>query len=92
MATIEQGMKVFTSVYKRVYRALASEFKKIYKLNREYMNNEEYIAVLDEPVQQEDYKGPENDIYPGADPTAVSSQEKQAKIQAVMQLLQLGIS
>lgn len=90
MATIEQGMKVFTSVYKRVYRALASEFKKIYKLNREYMNNEEYIAVLDEPVQQEDYKGPENDIYPGADPTAVSSQEKQAKIQAVMQLLQLG--
>ena len=90
MATIEQGMKVFTSVYKRVYRSLASEFKKIYKLNREYMNNEEYIAVLDEPVQQEDYKGPENDIYPGADPTAVSSQEKQAKIQAVMQLLQLG--
>ena len=90
MATIEQGMKVFTSVYKRVYRSLASEFKKIYKLNREYMNNEEYISVLDEPVQQEDYKGPENDIYPGADPTAVSSQEKQAKIQAVMQLLQLG--
>ena len=43
------------------------------------MNNEEYISVLDEPVQQEDYKGPENDIYPGADPTAVSSQEKQAK-------------
>ena len=90
MATIEQGMKVFTSVYKRVYRSLASEFKKIYKLNREYINNEEYISVLDEPVQQEDYKGPENDIYPGADPTAVSSQEKQAKIQAVMQLLQLG--
>ena len=28
MATIEQGMKVFTSVYKRVYRSLASEFKK----------------------------------------------------------------
>ena len=32
MATIEQGMKVFTSVYKRVYRSLASEFKKIYDL------------------------------------------------------------
>lgn len=90
MATIEQGMKVFTAVYKRVYRSLAKEFRKIYVLNRTYMNPEEYISVLDEPVPQEDYKGPEDDIVPGADPTAVSSQEKQAKVQALMQLLQLG--
>jgi chaperonin GroES len=90
MATIEQGMKVFTAVYKRVYRALTSEFRKIYKLNREYMNIEEYISVLDQPVQQSDYMGPEDDVLPGADPTAVSSQEKQQKVQALMQLLQLG--
>lgn len=90
MATIEQGMKVFTAVYKRVYRSLASEFRKIYKLNRTYMNLEEYIDVLDEPVQQSDYEGPENDILPGADPVAVSSQEKQAKLQAVGQILNLG--
>ena len=90
MASIEQGMKVFTAVYKRIYRSLTNEFRKIYKLNREYMNPEEYISVLDEPVQQEDYKGPEDDIIPGADPSAVSSQEKQARIQQVMQLLQLG--
>jgi chaperonin GroES len=90
MATIEQGMKVFTAVYKRVYRALTSEFRKIYKLNRTYMNNEEYVSVLDEPVPQSDYQGPVDDIVPGADPTAVSSQEKQQKVQALMQLLQLG--
>ena len=90
MATIEQGMKVFTAVYKRVYRSLTSEFRKIYKLNRTYMNPEEYIDVLDIEVPQSDYQGSENDIIPGADPTAVSSQEKQAKVQALMQLLQLG--
>ncbi len=90
MATIEQGMKVFTAVYKRVYRSLASEFRKIYVLNRTYMNPEEYIAVIDEEVQQNDYQGPEEDIVPGADPNAVSSQEKQAKAQAIMQILQLG--
>lgn len=90
MATIEQGMKVFTAVYKRVYRALTSEFRKIYKLNRTYMNIEEYVSVLDEPVPQSDYQGPVDDIIPGADPTAVSSQEKQQKVQALMQLLQLG--
>lgn len=90
MATIEQGMKVFTAVYKRVYRSLTSEFRKIYKLNRTYLNPEEYIAVLDMNVEQSDYQGPEDDIIPGADPTAVSSQEKQAKVQALMQILQLG--
>ena len=90
MASIEQGMKVFTAVYKRVYRSLTSEFRKIYKLNRQYMNPEEYISILDNPIPQEDYKGPEDDIIPGADPSAVSSQEKQQKVQAVMQLLNLG--
>lgn len=90
MASIEQGMKVFTAVYKRVYRSLTSEFRKIYKLNKEYMNPQEEVSVLDEPMQQSDYTGPEDDIIPGADPTAVSSQEKQAKVQALMQLIQLG--
>lgn len=90
MATIEQGMKVFTAVYKRVYRSLTKEFRKIYILNKKYMNPEEYISVLDMEVTQEDYTGPEDDIIPGADPTAVSGQEKQARVQAVMQILQLG--
>ena len=90
MATIEQGMKVFTAVYKRVYRSLAKEFQKLYVLNREYMNPQEYVEVLDEPVEQEDYMGSENDVIPAADPTAVSNQEKQAKVQALLQILQLG--
>jgi len=90
MASIEQGMKVFTAVYKRVYRSLTSEFRKIYKLNREYTNPEEYIAVIDEKIQQSDYMGPEDDIIPAADPASVSSQEKQAKLQSIMQIMQMG--
>jgi chaperonin GroES len=35
MATVEQGMKVFTAVYKRIYRSLAEEFKKLYRLNKQ---------------------------------------------------------
>ena len=90
MATIEQGMKVFTAVYKRIYRSLTSEFRKIYRLNRTYLNPEQEVSVLDQPIQQSDYSGPEDDIVPAADPNAVSSQEKQAKVQAIMQILQLG--
>ena len=90
MASIEQGMKVFTAVYKRVYRALTKEFRKIYKLNQIYMNPEQYVAFIDEQLEQSDYAGPENDIMPAADPQATAMQERQTKLQGLMQLLALG--
>jgi len=90
MATIEQGMKVFTAVYKRVFRAMSKEFRKIYKLNRDYANPEEYIDVIDEQIQQSDFEGPENDIIPAADPQAATSTEKQAKVESLLQLMGLG--
>lgn len=90
MATIEQGMKVFTAVYKRVYRSLTKEFRKLYKLNKQYTNPETYVAILDEKVTQSDFQGQENDIVPAADPQATAGQEKQMKAQFMMQLLSLG--
>ena len=90
MATIEQGMKVFTAVYKRIFRSLAKEFKKLYKLNAQYLNPENIVAVLDEPIQQSDYFGDPNDLIPAADPAAVTQQEKQAKAQMLLQLIGLG--
>jgi len=89
MASIEQGMKLFTAVYKRIYRSMTSEFRKIYLLNREYANPEEYLDFLDMPITQDDFKSSENDISPAADPNASSQQEKQAKVQSLGQLLQL---
>ena len=32
--TVQQGMAVFTAIYKRVYRSLKQEFKKLYRLNK----------------------------------------------------------
>lgn len=90
MATIEQGMKVFTAVYKRIYRALTSEYRKLYKFNRRYLNPEQYVAVIDEQVQQSDFAGPDTEIIPAADPQATMAQEKQVKVQLLMQLLSLG--
>lgn len=90
MASIEQGMKVFTAVYKRVYRSLKREFRRLYRLNRKYLNQETYLDVIDEQIPQSDYLGNENDIIPSADPNATVAQEKQAKAQFLMQLLGLG--
>ena len=46
-AVMEQGMKVFNGIYKRIYRSMTSEFKKFYKLNNQFPNVEMYAAVLD---------------------------------------------
>lgn len=91
MATIEQGMKVFTAVYKRLYRSLKSEFDKLFDINATYLNPETYAAVVDVSVGPNDFSRQEYDVCPGADPTAVSQTEKLLKAQGLMEMLPLGI-
>lgn len=96
MATVEQGMKVFTAVYKRLYRSLESEFKKLFDLNATYLNPETYqedsgVTVGPEDFRKKDEQGnPVYRICPGADPTAVSQTEKLMKAQGLLELLPLG--
>jgi chaperonin GroES len=90
MATIEQGMKVFTAIYKRVYRSLSKEFKKLYRLNSVYLDPQTMMDILDEPVGPGDFAMAGYDICPGADPTAVSSTERLLKAQGLLELLPLG--
>jgi chaperonin GroES len=91
MATVEQGMKVFTAVYKRLYRALDEEFKKLFNLNATYLNPETYQEVTGITTGPEDFQVKNAyRICPGADPTAVSQTEKLMKAQGLMELLPLG--
>jgi chaperonin GroES len=55
LALIEQGLKVFSAIYKRIYRSLKSEFKKLRRLNTMYLTAEEYNNIIDytEKVQDE---------------------------------------
>jgi len=87
MATVEQGMKVFTAVYKRLFRALAKEFKKLFELNKTYLDPNTYAAVLDGPVGPDDFDSKTYDICPGADPNATSGTEKLMKAQGLLEIL-----
>ena len=91
MATIEQGMKVFTAVYKRVYRSLKEEFEKIYDLNSIYLDPQKYINVVDQQVGQNDFDKESYDVCPAADPNTATSTEKLMKAQALMELLPIGV-
>lgn len=90
MATVEQGMKVFTAVYKRIFRALSEEFDKVFQLNGTYLDPNKYITVLDINVGPEDFDSASCDVVPGADPNAASQQEKLMKAQGLMEMLQVA--
>lgn len=90
-ATIEQGMKVFTAIYKRTYRALAKEFRKVFRLNSLYEENfQRAQQILDEPIGPQDYDRKSYDVCPTADPTAVSTTQKQQKAAMLMEIIPLG--
>lgn len=87
MATVEQGMKVFTAVYKRIYRSLEAEFKKIFQLNHIYLDPNTQLEILDSAIGPEDFTFEGYDVCPGADPTAVSQTEKLLKAQGLIELI-----
>jgi chaperonin GroES len=89
--TVQQGMAVFTAIYKRVYRSLAKEFQKLYRLNRVTPGiMQEEMLYTGAQLQESDYSGTEHFIIPGADPTGDSATVRQQKLQTVGQLLSLG--
>ncbi len=96
MAVIEQGSKVFHSIYKRLYRSLRKEYKKLFRLNGQYLSENEYFTILDteeeniDTVFREDYSESNADVVPAADPTIATEQKKLAKASGLMEMLQLG--
>ena len=84
-AMLEQGLQVFNGIFKRVYRAQRSEFRKLFALNSLYLDEEEYFSYqdADEKVMKTDYTGDAKDLIPAADPNAFSSKEKMMKAQTV---------
>ena len=47
LALIEQGMKVFTAIYKRIFRALKEEFRLIFEINRASLDVQKYAQLMD---------------------------------------------
>lgn len=90
-ASIEQGMKVFTAIYKRTYRSLQKEYRKVFRLNSLYEENfKRAQLIMDEPITPQDYNRNSYDVCPTADPTAVSTTQKMQKLAMLGQLIPLG--
>ena len=88
LALIEQGMKVYTAIFKRLYRSLKEELRLIYELNQVYLTDEEYQTILDdEQATVADYEGLSKDIQPEADPSMVTDMQRIQRAQAVIEVV-----
>jgi len=89
LAQIEQGLKVFSSIYKRVHRSLKLELGLLYRLNRLYLEPEAYFAFQDEEgvVAQADYAKEDVDVIPVSDPTVVTDMQRIGRAQYLMQFM-----
>ena len=72
---VEQGMKVYSAIFKRTWRAMKEEFRKLYILNALYAPIKYRHLFLADP----------NDVCPSADPNIVSDSERFMRASAIAQ-------
>lgn len=80
LALIEQGLKVFSGIYKRIYRAEKQQHDKVYRLNRIYLEEQTGYWRGDEwkEITRADYAEGAG-VAPVSDPEMVSDMQRMAR-------------
>ena len=97
LARIEQGLKVFSAIHKRVYDSFSKELRLLFALNGRYLEEKQYFTVLDEPdvqqgINRSDYDKSSCDVIPTASPEDVSNAQKMIKAQALLGMVGQGFN
>ena len=88
LALIEQGSKAFTAIHKRLHQAHDQEFKLVGELCAEYMPDGGYpyfSAKSDALIMAQDFDA-RIDIIPVSDPAIISSTQRIAQAQSILDL------
>lgn len=97
ISSIEEGMKLFNAIYKRIWRQMKVEFRIIFAVNQVHLTDEAYFTVLDSngeatsgAVSVADYNTEDMDVIPEADPTVVPEALRLMKAQQLQELIPIG--
>lgn len=83
---IEQGEKIYNAIFKRIWRSMKQEFKKLFILNARYLPVEQRFGQGENSVVYNmDYKGPTRSIVPAADPNLSSDNMRLNQAMAIKQ-------
>lgn len=96
LARIEQGLKVFSSIHKRLHKSFKNEFKLLFDLNSENLDPQLYYRIQDDPqekeISQSDYDKSSCDIIPTSSPEDISNTQKMMKAQILYGLKGQGFN
>ena len=81
---VEQGEKIYNALFKRLWRSLKEEYKKLYQLNAQFMA-EEVDFGAGYKVSRQDYLGNPDAVAPASDPNLTSEQGAMNQAQALLQ-------
>lgn len=83
---VAEGSKIYSALFKRVWRAMKDEFKIRYILNGIYLPISRRFGFNDQSVVlKEDYLGNPDDVVPAADPNITSDNMKLTQVQFLAQ-------
>jgi chaperonin GroES len=87
-ALVEQGLKTFTAIVKRLHRALKKELAILYRLNGRYLEPEVYFNFQDTEgaVAQADYAADDMDVVPVSDPNMATDMQRMQQAQFVVEI------
>jgi hypothetical protein len=81
----EQGMRVYTMIFKRVWRCMKGEFKRRYELNALYTEAEKEFGDGRDFIRAEDYKGSPAQVVPVTNPNLSSTTMRIQQVAMVKQ-------
>ena len=74
--TTEQGMQVYSVIFKRVWRSMKEEFKKLHELNGTFLKSKQNFGAGNDEIRREDYTSDPDQVVPVADPHITSASQR----------------
>jgi chaperonin GroES len=91
LALVQEQQQSAGAIILRIYRAMSSEFKKLFVINSKFLDSEEYQEVLDDPEAnfENDFNVKAVNIIPIANPEISSKIQRIQQAQAELSQVQL---
>lgn len=82
---VDNGLQIYKSIFKRIWRSMKEEGKKLHLLNARFMPDSQSFGKKGEKITREAYKSNPDMVVPLADPNLISDQQRIMRSQTIRQ-------